>query len=218
MLRDAAPPRRPGEGVPGSVFEMLLARDALLDGNPDAARKLIAAADRDVLGTRLVEAMIVHVTESEDRAIAMLAGLSEQTRGLRQADIARLALIASMLHASGDDRSAANALRQLAEHHGELDEIERMSLAQGVEPPTDGGDGVVRRQAGARDAGRDRALTAREHDILLTIAAGLARADGAKSLFVSLNTYKTHLRSLYRKLDARSRAEALLEATRRGLI
>jgi LuxR family transcriptional regulator, maltose regulon positive regulatory protein len=40
----------------------------------------------------------------------------------------------------------------------------------------------------------------------------------AKQLFVSPNTVKTHVRALYRKLDASSRSEAVSQAAAAGLL
>ena len=40
----------------------------------------------------------------------------------------------------------------------------------------------------------------------------------ADNLHVSINTVKTHQRSIYRKLGVRSRAGAVIEAERRGII
>ena len=52
------------------------------------------------------------------------------------------------------------------------------------------------------------ALTRRERELLVLIADGQPFADIADTLFISLNTVKTLTRSLYRKLDVHSRAEA----------
>ena len=40
----------------------------------------------------------------------------------------------------------------------------------------------------------------------------------AASLYLSVNTVKTHLRGIYRKLGVRNRREAVMLARRRGLI
>lgn len=61
-------------------------------------------------------------------------------------------------------------------------------------------------------------LTAREEEVLTLIAKGLNRAEIAQLLGVSVHTITTHVRSIYAKLDISSRAEAAVEAIRRGLI
>lgn len=61
-------------------------------------------------------------------------------------------------------------------------------------------------------------LTARELEVLRDLASCLSREEIAKSQFISMNTLKFHLRSVYRKLEAKSRTGALLEAEHRGLI
>lgn len=54
---------------------------------------------------------------------------------------------------------------------------------------------------------KDTGLTKREVDILQHIASGEARSTMAKNLYISKNTVKTHLRSIYRKLSVHSEAE-----------
>jgi DNA-binding NarL/FixJ family response regulator len=66
--------------------------------------------------------------------------------------------------------------------------------------------------------GRGSRLTSRETEILSLVADG--RADGAiaQSLHLSESTVKTHLRSVYSKLDVPSRAAAVAVALREGII
>lgn len=59
------------------------------------------------------------------------------------------------------------------------------------------------------------ALTPRERDVLDRLARGASYADIAADLVVSTNTVKTHVASLYAKLGAGRRSEAL--ATARAL-
>jgi LuxR family maltose regulon positive regulatory protein len=55
-------------------------------------------------------------------------------------------------------------------------------------------------------------LTDRELDVLRLLDAGLSRREIAQELFVSFNTVHTHMKSIYTRLDATSRAEALERA------
>ena len=64
----------------------------------------------------------------------------------------------------------------------------------------------------------DVALTAREDAILRSLATGDTIGVIAATHFVSVNTVKSQLRSLYRKLGVRSRDEAVDLARRRGLL
>jgi LuxR family maltose regulon positive regulatory protein len=62
------------------------------------------------------------------------------------------------------------------------------------------------------------ALTPREREVLEQLALGGGNADVARSLFVSENTVKTHLASIYRKLGVDRRIDALRVARARGLL
>lgn len=64
----------------------------------------------------------------------------------------------------------------------------------------------------------DSPLTPREEEILQLIADGSSTTDVAKELFISAKTVKNHLASIYAKLDARDRTQAVLAAVRGGII
>jgi DNA-binding NarL/FixJ family response regulator len=55
-------------------------------------------------------------------------------------------------------------------------------------------------------------LTAREEEVLVTVARGLTNAEIASELHISLSTVKTHLASLTNKLGARNRVEIAMWA------
>lgn len=55
-------------------------------------------------------------------------------------------------------------------------------------------------------------LTAREEDVLLAVADGLANTEIADRLHISLSTVKTHLANLMAKLGARNRVEIAMWA------
>lgn len=61
-------------------------------------------------------------------------------------------------------------------------------------------------------------LTSRELEIVAKLPSGLSGEELAKDLFITESTLKTHLGSIYRKLQVRNRTGAVSEAKRRGLI
>ena len=61
-------------------------------------------------------------------------------------------------------------------------------------------------------------LTSRELEIVAKLPSGLSGEELAKDLFITESTLKTHLSSIYRKLQVRNRTGAVSEAKRRGLI
>jgi LuxR family transcriptional regulator, maltose regulon positive regulatory protein len=66
--------------------------------------------------------------------------------------------------------------------------------------------------------GNNPALTPRETEILKLIAAGYKKGEIANRTFVSPDTIKTHTRHIFEKLDAKTKAEAILRARRSGII
>jgi DNA-binding NarL/FixJ family response regulator len=69
-----------------------------------------------------------------------------------------------------------------------------------------------------RDQNGNSRLTSRETEILSLVADGRADSAIARSLHLSESTVKTHLRSVYSKLDVPSRAAAVAVALRQGII
>jgi len=67
------------------------------------------------------------------------------------------------------------------------------------------------------DADGRTPLTKREVEVLALLAKGMTYDDAARMLGISLGTIQSHVKSLYRKLEVTSKAEAAAEAVRRGL-
>lgn len=65
---------------------------------------------------------------------------------------------------------------------------------------------------------QEETLTEREEQILKLVAEGLSNRGVGLSLGISESTVKTHLKSLFAKLDVTSRAEAIALAAKRGLV
>ena len=77
----------------------------------------------------------------------------------------------------------------------------------------------------ARQAGRPAApaparldLTEREREVLRALAEGRAYKQVAADLDMSLDTVRTHIRAIYRKLQVHSVTEAVSRAIRQGLV
>jgi NarL family two-component system response regulator LiaR len=57
--------------------------------------------------------------------------------------------------------------------------------------------------------GREHGLTPRESEILALICRGLTNAEIAGTLYLSVNSIKTYVRTLYRKIDVQRRSQAV---------
>jgi DNA-binding NarL/FixJ family response regulator len=69
-----------------------------------------------------------------------------------------------------------------------------------------------------RDAARLELLTDREHDVLRLMARGATNAEIAATLHVAEATVKTHVGSIFMKLDVRDRAAAIVFAYDHGAV
>jgi LuxR family maltose regulon positive regulatory protein len=142
-------------------------------------------------------------------------------------------LIAAVAHqALGRSRDAADALERALE----------LAATDGYRRPFAEGGGAVRRLlqrhaslptayapvvagliealdcSSAPPAGLLEPLSERERDVLRLLPTLLPNTEIAGELFVSVNTVKTHVKSIYRKLEVSSRPEAISRARQLRLI
>jgi LuxR family maltose regulon positive regulatory protein len=61
-------------------------------------------------------------------------------------------------------------------------------------------------------------LSEREREVLRLLSGMLSTVEIAAEMYISVNTVKTHLRSIYRKLSADHRGEAVRRARQLQLI
>ena len=61
-------------------------------------------------------------------------------------------------------------------------------------------------------------LSKREHEILILVSKGYTSKEIGGMLHVSFHTVNAHVKSIYKKLSVSNRAEAIYEATRKGII
>jgi DNA-binding NarL/FixJ family response regulator len=115
------------------------------------------------------------------------------------------------------DRSAAEiveAIRRIGAGEDVFDASTRPGAGSGAGGPA-GRLGVADRSPGRTAHQR---LTAREREVLHLVAAGLTNAEIAAELQLSPNTVKEHASSMFRKLGARNRADAIVRAQRLGVL
>ena len=80
------------------------------------------------------------------------------------------------------------------------------------------GDASLRRMQLMRQVENEVALTERETEVLQRVAKGYTLPEIAVQFGLSKHTVADYIKQVYRKLDVSSRAEATLEAARRGLV
>ena len=98
--------------------------------------------------------------------------------------------------------------------------LERAAAGETVVDPTMAGRAVssaARLQAGEFWPGARLGLTQRESEVLALLVAGLSNRAIAGKLVLGEETVKSHLRSLYRKLEVGDRAAAVATALREGI-
>ncbi len=193
------------EGAPDSA--VLLARQAsfeLRDGEPELARASLARARvaeqtpyphlAVLIEQWLLQALAERATgehEAASEALDRALALAER-EPFRDAFLLNGPAVRELLELQARDGTAHPALLEV--------------LLDGV------GQGPMSAGAPAEP------LTEREQRILRYLPTMLTNAEIGAEVFVSLNTVKTHLRSIYRKLDANGRAEAVEKARRLGML
>jgi DNA-binding NarL/FixJ family response regulator len=83
-----------------------------------------------------------------------------------------------------------------------------------------GGDTSLPRQVAERltERSQRQQLTERERDVLEALIKGRSNKEIASSLYISEDTVKSHLKTLFMKLRVRDRTEAAVEAIRHGIV
>lgn len=169
--------------------------------------------------TATVEVAVALTLRELDRARAALRRWPDESTA---ASTVRRSLAAALIHsAAGETRKCTGSLRSglvVAAAHGLvqpvaewgalmgrlLRQVDRKSRNGGV------GDVVSRAEtliaAGGKVAPR---LTVQESVVLGHLGQGLSVPAIAREMVLSVNTVKTHVKAIYRKLGAKSRAEAL---------
>jgi len=113
---------------------------------------------------------------------------------------------------SGRASGELDALRRRLLADANLTLVDRMELAEAVVSLPSS------RRSADDDGAPIEALTAREHDVLALVSDGLHNRDIARALDISEHTVKFHLASIFGKLGASTRTEAVQRGLRHGVI
>ena len=142
----------------------------------------------------------------------------EATRRLMGAD-ARQRVVMLTMHADRDviDRSIkAGAVGYLTKDSSIAEVIMAIKLAaNGDRPMSPRLASAMLDEAKKMD---DGIVSAREEEVLQLVADGLGTTEIAERMFISQKTVKNHLASIYDKLNARDRTQAVLTAVRMGIV
>jgi LuxR family maltose regulon positive regulatory protein len=191
-----------GSGPHAAEVAVPAARAHLALGDPAGAertvRPLVVDPRQDVARPVLVELLLC-------RAQIALHG-REETRALEYVDRAITAADPDVVMPFAKAHAGFAAL--LARHAGTAG---RWPAAQPGVRRDPGGDPAVRVPA-ARSSSPDERLTERERAVLRLLTTSTSVAEMASELVLSVNTVKTHLAAVYRKLGVHGRREAVSRA------
>jgi LuxR family transcriptional regulator, maltose regulon positive regulatory protein len=204
---------------------LALARGALADANEaeELSSRAIGLSEAGGFSEHFV-AMIGHLArgrleerggelEAAERTLGRALALARRGAGALELGSALIAL--AQVRLTRGERGGAAAL--VAEAR---ETIEACAAPGELAPALAAAERSLRapsRRAGRPASERDE-LTEREIAVLRMLDGELSRREIADSLYVSLDTVKTHIRGIYRKLGAGTREDAVAGARRRGLI
>jgi LuxR family transcriptional regulator, maltose regulon positive regulatory protein len=203
-----------------------LAAATIAAGDTDAARRWVAAAEALTAEQTLEEYWMGSLFTAVAGQVAADAGhldlalqrleravLLARRGAARPEQIYALAALAPVQATVGDAEGATATLRS-----ARLTLREAPSAGMLVHLLDDAERRLRGKPARAADGGQVAELSAREMSVLRLLGSELSVAQIGEELYVSRNTVKTHVRGIYRKLDADTRAAAVARAKELGLL
>jgi LuxR family maltose regulon positive regulatory protein len=200
-------------------------------GREDEARVLLASvSEADPVEIRAPTARLLHRAGESDTALEQLARALDVTapynhmQVLLDAHVVAATIYDEIGDTGGSMRSLEAAL-ELAEPEGflrsfldrggpGLGDLLRRQIRHGtahralIDELLDRAEGA----GGERPESLAEPLSARELDVLRYLPTSLQLAEVSSELFLSVNTVRTHVKSIYRKLDVQRRSQAVERA------
>jgi len=196
-------------------------RDGLRLAMEDAGFEVVGEAGNGEEAARLVDVLHPDVVLM-DVTMPLLDGI-EATRLIHEKN-PRTHVVMLTMHGEGDVMARAiqaGAVGYLVKDCSTAEIVEAVRMA------ADGGGTLSSELASSMLAevhrssptqADDAVISPREEEVLQLVADGLSIPEVAAQLFISSKTVKNHLGSIYGKLDARDRTQAVLRAVRMGII
>jgi LuxR family transcriptional regulator, maltose regulon positive regulatory protein len=205
-----------------SVIDDCMGDDEAAARNADRAHKAIVECGGE-LAPQTAPAMAVAALQHARRgnregAVLAIAASRHALSGYRTVApwfnvITRLALVRTVLIL--DDRTTGRELIRELEHHARFEPRRAEPVPSAIACAAELAAQVEAMHIQATGAS---ALTDSELRVLRLLPTNLSLAEIASQLFVSRNTVKTHVASIYRKLGADKRGEAVERARSAGLL
>lgn len=209
----------------GAMLSATRATLLLADGKATEAAEVLRAAP-PTPHVRVARARVALLSGEPERVIASVAGGDVDALAPRY--FAELQLLhAAAAHQLGHDEAARTALGSAMAALSEYGMRHPLTLVRRTDRVALAGLAAPGERTVLLDEGIPEllphdvtlvALTQREHAVLQRLALGGTVAEIAAELHVSVNTLKTQLRAVYRKLGVNDRESALVAATRHGLL
>jgi len=229
LLREAvSDAQRDGNQLARIYARGCLALLAVESGDLDDAERIIREADLDVEQTlsethfvatfpALAQARLAAARAEWDLAARAVGTAVERARrGAGRVEVAGALLTAAMI-----TRSLAGTSEEVRQQSDGWLSQARTALRMCPDP----GPIVLawlaaeeRARRAVRHESTFEPLTEREQAVLRLLPGPMSQRELANALFVTPNTIKTHLRAIYRKLGAESRAEAVIRARDVGML
>jgi LuxR family maltose regulon positive regulatory protein len=193
-----------------------------LDARVAVSRAWLAAGD-EAAARRTLAAALETTSGEESERVRLEAWLADALLSFRGGDEARglRSLKKALALGEAEKRQLPFAmerswLRPVLVRHPELASAHRQLLGPGLVTPA-----AVPAQREAPDRAAPvivEQLSSRELDVLRHVGEMLDTADIAAEMYISVHTVKTHLKSIFRKLGASDRREAVRRARRLNLL
>jgi DNA-binding CsgD family transcriptional regulator len=214
-------PRVEGEGLTGSVFPLVRADMHLRQGNTREAGMFLAQADPEFAFTQLLSARGELADGRAKNAVKAASAVDTDT-ALRKVHLYRQAILADAFEALQKRRSTITALMSAmkVEEGVRAEEAAMFSpkIQALAESEIPGWPHIASPTEEVPEPANSDAvsLTNREREIIELLATDLSRNEIAAQQYISLNTLKSHITRLYKKLDVSSREEAVHRARLEG--